>query len=173
MKTEKKQTHPQCLCLSSQALGAHLHHWVGAEGDPDFVLANCREPQRCITLKLQWGHQDGLVAWVHTEVEIKEVLSGLEQNIQRETNQFRVLPAQAPEGEAQATVWVQTEGDLAGGVELTLEFDGAAQGTGGSMRHLEKMTHHTMIIWQRTLNFHGSVVWFMYAWMPQENNQTD
>lgn len=56
---------------------------------------------------------------------------------------FRVLPAEAPEGEAQATVGVQTEGDLSGGVELTLELYGTAQGTGGSMRHLEETIKHT------------------------------
>lgn len=56
---------------------------------------------------------------------------------------LRVLPAQAPEGEAQATVGVQTEGNLSGGVELTLEFYGTAQGTGGSMRHLEEIIQHT------------------------------
>ena len=46
------------------------------------------------------------------------------------------LPAQAPEGEAQAAVGVQADGDLAGGVELTLQLDGAAQGTGSSVGHL-------------------------------------
>ena len=47
------------------------------------------------------------------------------------------LPAQAPESEAQAAVRVQTDGDLPRRVELTLQFDGATQGTGGSVRHLE------------------------------------
>lgn len=47
-----------------------------------------------------------------------------------------VLPAQAPESQAQAAVWVQADGDLPGGVELTLQLDGATQGTGGSVRHL-------------------------------------
>lgn len=47
------------------------------------------------------------------------------------------LPAQAPESEAQAAVGIQTDGDLPGWVELTLQFDGATQGTGGSVRHLE------------------------------------
>ena len=56
---------------------------------------------------------------------------------------LRVLPAQAPEGKAQATVGVQAEGNLSGGVELTLEFYGAAQGAGGSMRHLEESIQHT------------------------------
>lgn len=46
------------------------------------------------------------------------------------------LPAQAPESEAQAAVGVQTDGDLPGRVELTLQFDGATQGTGGRVRHL-------------------------------------
>ena len=50
-----------------------------------------------------------------------------------------ILPAQAPESEAQAAVRVQTDGDLPRGVELTLQFDGATQGTGGSVRHLEEM----------------------------------
>lgn len=49
------------------------------------------------------------------------------------------LPAQAPESEAQAAVGVQTDGDLPGGIELTLQFYGATQGTGGSVRHLEEM----------------------------------
>lgn len=50
-------------------------------------------------------------------------------------------PAQTPEGEAQATVGVQTDGNLPRRVELTLQFDGATQGTGGSVRHLkEQMT---------------------------------
>lgn len=48
------------------------------------------------------------------------------------------LPAQAPEGKAEAAVRVETDGDLPGRVELTLQFDGATQGTGGSMRHLEE-----------------------------------
>lgn len=51
------------------------------------------------------------------------------------------LPAQAPESEAQATVRVQTDGDLSGGVELTLQFYGATQGTGGSVRHLEEIEY--------------------------------
>ena len=50
------------------------------------------------------------------------------------------LPAQAPESKAEAAVRVQTDGDLPGGVELTLQFDGATQGTSGSVRHLEGMT---------------------------------
>lgn len=51
------------------------------------------------------------------------------------------LPAQAPESEAQATVRVQADGDLSGGVELTLQFYGATQGTGGSVRHLEEIEY--------------------------------
>ena len=49
-----------------------------------------------------------------------------------------LLPAEAPESEAQATVGVQTDGNLPGGVQLTLELNGATQGTGGSMGHLEE-----------------------------------
>lgn len=52
-------------------------------------------------------------------------------------------PAQAPEGEAQAAVRVQAEGDLSGGVELTLQFYGATQGTGSSVGHLEETIQHT------------------------------
>lgn len=48
------------------------------------------------------------------------------------------LPAQTPEGEAQAAVGVQADGDLPGRVELALQLDGATQGTGGSVRHLEE-----------------------------------
>lgn len=46
-------------------------------------------------------------------------------------------PAKAPEDEAQAAVGVQADGDLSGWVELTLQLDGAAEGTGGGVRHLE------------------------------------
>lgn len=45
-------------------------------------------------------------------------------------------PAQAPQGQTQATVGVQADGNLPRGVQLTLELDGAAQGTGSRMRHL-------------------------------------
>lgn len=47
-------------------------------------------------------------------------------------------PAKAPEDEAQATVWVEADGHLSGRVKLTLQLDGAAEGTGGCVRHLEK-----------------------------------
>lgn len=49
------------------------------------------------------------------------------------------LPAQAPESEAKAAVGVQADGNLPRRVQLTLQLDGATQGTGGSMRHLEEM----------------------------------
>ena len=48
------------------------------------------------------------------------------------------LPAQAPESKAQAAVGVQADGYLPGWVQLTLQFNGATQGTGGSMRHLKE-----------------------------------
>ncbi len=53
------------------------------------------------------------------------------------------LPAQTPQSEAEAAVGVQTYGDLPGGVKFTLQFDGATQGTGGCMRHLEEIISHT------------------------------
>ena len=34
-----------------------------------------------------------------------------------------ISPAEAPEDEAQAAVWVQADGHLARGVQLTLELD--------------------------------------------------
>lgn len=45
-------------------------------------------------------------------------------------------PAEAPEHEAQAAVRVQADGHLSGGVQLALQLDGAAEGTGGCVRHL-------------------------------------
>lgn len=55
-------TYPEDACLCSQALGAHLHHRVGAEGDPGLVLADRGQPQGYIALQLQRGHQDRLVS---------------------------------------------------------------------------------------------------------------
>lgn len=48
------------------------------------------------------------------------------------------LPGEAPQDEAQATVWVQADGYLAWGVEFTLQFNGAAQSADRSVRHLKK-----------------------------------
>lgn len=45
-------------------------------------------------------------------------------------------PAQTPQGEAEAAVGVEADGDLPRGVQLTLQLYGAAQGTGGRVRHL-------------------------------------
>lgn len=56
-----KPTHPENISLCPEALGAHLHHGVGAEGDTHFVLADSRQPQRHVALQLQRRHQDGLV----------------------------------------------------------------------------------------------------------------
>lgn len=42
-------------------------------------------------------------------------------------------PAETPQGEAEATVGVEADGDLPGRVQLTLQLDGAAQGAGGRM----------------------------------------
>lgn len=47
-------------------------------------------------------------------------------------------PAKAPEDEAQAAVRVQAEGHLSGRVQLALQLDGAAEGTGGGVRHLSR-----------------------------------
>ena len=47
-------------------------------------------------------------------------------------------PAETPQGEAEATVGVEADGDLPGRVQLTLQLDGAAQGAGGRMRHLKE-----------------------------------
>lgn len=47
-----------------------------------------------------------------------------------------VLPGEAPQYEAQTTVGVQADGDLTGGIELTLQLDGATQSTDGCMGHL-------------------------------------
>lgn len=58
---QMKPTHPENVSLCPKALGAYLHHGVGAEGDTHFVLADSRQPQRHIALQLQRGHQDGLV----------------------------------------------------------------------------------------------------------------
>lgn len=48
----KTQTNPQGLGLCPQTLGAHLHNGIGAEGDPHFVLTDCREPEGNIALQL-------------------------------------------------------------------------------------------------------------------------
>lgn len=66
----KRQTDPQRLRLRTQALGAHLHDWVRAEGDSHFILTDCSEPERRIALQLQRRDQDRLVAWVDAETEI-------------------------------------------------------------------------------------------------------
>lgn len=47
-------------------------------------------------------------------------------------------PAEAPEDEAQAAVGVQADGHLPGRVQLALQLDGAAEGTGGCVRHLNE-----------------------------------
>ena len=52
-----------------------------------------------------------------------------------------VLPGEAPQYEAQATVGVQADGYLTGRVQLALQLDGATQSTGGSMGHLNTHTH--------------------------------
>lgn len=60
-----------------------------------------------------------------------------------------VWPAKAPEDEAQAAVRVEADGDLSGRVKLTLQLDGAAEGTGGCVRHLNSSSngHNTHNIW--------------------------
>ena len=55
------------------------------------------------------------------------------------------LPGETPQDKAQAAVGVQADCYLARGVELTLELDGATQGTGGSMGHLEQQL--TIVNW--------------------------
>lgn len=52
-----------------------------------------------------------------------------------------VWPAKAPEDEAQAAVRVEADGDLSGRVKLTLQLDGAAEGTGGCVRHLNSSSN--------------------------------
>lgn len=52
-------------------------------------------------------------------------------------------PAEAPESQTQPAVGIQTDGDLTRGIQLTLQFNGATQGTGGCMRHLWQ-THGTV-----------------------------
>lgn len=47
-------------------------------------------------------------------------------------------PAEAPEDEAQAAVGVQADGHLPRRVQLALQLDGAAEGTGGCVRHLNE-----------------------------------
>lgn len=54
-----------------------------------------------------------------------------------------VLPGEAPQDKAQATVRVQADGYLARGVELTLQLNGAAQSTDCRMGHLTRHTQTT------------------------------
>ena len=51
------------------------------------------------------------------------------------------VPGQAPQDEAQTAVGVQADGDLAGGVELTLQLDGAAEGADGHVGDLRGREH--------------------------------
>lgn len=153
----KRQTDPQCFCLWTQSFGAHLHDWVRAERDAHFVLADGCKPQRCVALQLQRWNQDRLMARVHTETRRCRRESKQESTERKDNNlcpDFQMLlvvvcweplPAQAPESKAQAAVRVQTDGDLPGWVELTLQLNGATQGTGGSMRHLEETIWHKKI----------------------------
>lgn len=45
-------------------------------------------------------------------------------------------PAEAPEDKSEATVWIQADGHLTRGIQLTLELYRAAKGTGGCVGHL-------------------------------------
>ena len=53
-----------------------------------------------------------------------------------------VHTTETPEDEAEAAVWVETEGDVAGGVQLALAFHRVTQCSCRRVRHLnEKYTH--------------------------------
>lgn len=65
--------HPEALAttylegfrLRAQPLGTQLHHRVGAERVPDFVLAHGKKPQGRVGFQLRRRNEDGLVAGVH------------------------------------------------------------------------------------------------------------
>lgn len=125
--------------LRAQAFGAQLHDRVGAEGVSNLVLTERAQPQRQWTLQLQRGNKDGLVTWVNTAAQTGSVQWHWHRLwFYRKTRSdfVKKLPGEAPQDEAHATVWVQTDGYLAWGVELTLQLYGAAQGTDGCVRHL-------------------------------------
>lgn len=50
----------------------------------------------------------------------------------------RHAPAEAPQNKAKAAVRVQTDGDLSGWVQLTLQLHGPTEGSHGIMGHLER-----------------------------------
>lgn len=68
-------------------------------------------------------------------------------------------PAKAPEDKAQAAVWVQADGNLSGRVKLTLQLDGAAEGTGGCVRHLQETDRENLILKSRAWISSSSSYW--------------
>lgn len=112
-------------------------YWLTAASHRDALLSSSSGGTR-----MDWWPEYTLKYTIKEESERK--IKVWNKAYSKKDTQFRLhyLPAQAPEGKAQATVRVQTEGNLSGGVELTLEFYGATQGTGGGMRHLEETTQH-------------------------------
>jgi len=91
------------------------------------------------THTIQYTHTINLTHNIHTHYSA-HTHSHTHTHTHTHTQVHRcLLPAEAPE----STVGVQTDGDLPGGVELTLQLDGPTQGTGGSVGHLEgTATHH-------------------------------
>lgn len=54
----------QSVRLQAQTFSAQLHDAVGAEGVPDFVLTDGRQPERRVHLQLGRRDEDGLVTRV-------------------------------------------------------------------------------------------------------------
>lgn len=73
------------LSLWAQPLGAKLHHWIGTEGIPDFVLTHSKKPQGRVGLQFRGWNQYGLMPRVHT-VETKQVIKATQGRWERESN---------------------------------------------------------------------------------------
>lgn len=74
--------------LQAQTLSAQLHDAVGAEGVPDFVLTDGRQPERRVHLQLGRRDEDGLV----TRVDAAERKQSGGGEREPATKKRRILP---------------------------------------------------------------------------------
>lgn len=134
----------QQLRLSTQAFGAELHDRIRAEGVSNTILTQCAQPQGQWDLQLHRRNQDGLVTWVNTAqykhtVALTYLIFTQITRYVTWTNlwvtfmlawvicmwlfaRIHLLPRKTPENKTKSAVRVEADGDLARGVELTLQL---------------------------------------------------
>jgi hypothetical protein len=74
------------LSLWAQPFRAKLHHRIGTEGIPDFVLTHSKKPQGRIGLQLRGWDQNGLVSWVYTAETRQAIKAGTQGRWERDSN---------------------------------------------------------------------------------------